>query len=95
MSGTAQLSHLIDGGTWIDLKPGTYAVTAHDDADGIEFVGLADADELAEVLCGDYRARLADLDNGDDPMAVTSYLVFFRDGTAGPRGGAPVMVVEA
>ena len=92
---TGSLSHLLDGGAIINIPQGTYAITAHNDFDGIEFVGLADADEVAEILCSDYRGRIVELDNGGDPMEVTSYLLFERDGTATLRGGSPVMVIEA
>ncbi len=65
------------------LKPGTYAIIAVDtDTMGIEFITVADAGEVVEAIATDHMCRMNDLENGDDPMCVDEYRIFFASGTA-------------
>lgn len=65
------------------LKSGTYAIIAVDtDTMGIEFITVADAGEVVEAIATDHMCRMNDLENGDDPMCVDEYRIFFASGTA-------------
>lgn len=65
------------------LKSGTYAIIAVDtDTMDIEFITVADAGEVVEAIATDHMCRMNDLENGDDPMCVDEYRIFFASGTA-------------
>ena len=74
-----------------DLRPGTYAVIATGDEISVEFVGLADADEAADLIRWDWGHRHEVVEQGQDVMWVARYSLCYRDGTA--TDGRPVMVV--
>ena len=86
----------VQEGQQVDLERGAYAITAHgDDEAFVEFVGIADAAEVAELIAQDFDQRVTDIAREQDRMCPVRYCVFHASGTAVTGGGVPVAEVMA